>query len=150
MINNDRIPRKSRVISARSGRRANCCVAAGLLTGATELSVRLGTIRAISPPFGASLKHSPTTFHTPLLPRCDHYRLFPLFNPNVRKWCEKLECRIYYSFIIHRIRGETFKIDYELFGHRTPCVHVMIRLMNRRRKERWSCLSRIMWSKNQD
>lgn len=86
VINNDRIPGKSRVISARSGRRANCCVAAGLLTGATELSVRLGTIRAISPPFGASLKHSPTTFHTPLLPRCDHYRLFPLFNP---QWTDK-------------------------------------------------------------
>lgn len=86
VINNDRIPGKSRVISARSGRRANCCVAAGLLTGATEFSVRLGTIRAISPPFGASLKHSPTTFHTPLLPRCDHYRLFPLFNP---QWTDK-------------------------------------------------------------
>lgn len=135
MINNDRIPRKSRVIFARSGRRANCCVAAGLLTGATELSVRLGTIRAISPPFGASLKHSPTTFHTPSCRAVITTGYFPCSTPseqtNVRKWCEKLECCIYYSFIIHRIRGETFKIDYGLFGHRIPRVHVMIRLMNR-------------------
>lgn len=55
MANIDGIQGKSRVISARGRRRAHCCVAAGLLTGATELSVRVGTIRAISPPFGSSL-----------------------------------------------------------------------------------------------
>lgn len=59
-----KIAGRKRVISTESRRRAHCCVAAGLLTGVTELSARLGTIRAISPPSGGSLKHSPSTFHT--------------------------------------------------------------------------------------
>ena len=105
---------KSRVISARSWRRAHCCVAAGLLTGATELSVWLGTIRAISPPFGASLNHSPTTFHTPSCRAVITTGYSPCSTPpgeqtNVRKRCEKLEGRIYYSFVIRRISGERLK-----------------------------------------
>lgn len=53
---------------ARGGRRAHCCVAAGLLTEPTELSGCLGATRTSPLPSGR-LKRPPITFHPPSFPR---------------------------------------------------------------------------------
>lgn len=130
----DEISWTKRVVSARSRRRAHCCVAAGLLTGATVLSVQLGTIRASSPPSGGSLKHSPTTFHTPYRRAMITTGYSPCSTSgeqtNVRKRREKLERRIYYSFVIWRISGERLKPIAGYLDSKS-CVPVIFALLSR-------------------